>query len=249
MYLMKNPNNPLFRSLYRGIEALVRLVYPKIQIVGAENLPPDGCILVGNHAQLHGPITAVLYIPGTKRVWCAHEMMEMKLVPDYAYEDFWRDKPRSVRWLFRLCSYLIAPIAVLVFHEAPTIPVYRDSRVLNTLKKTVSALENGENVVIFPEGRTPHNQIVNRFQPGFVDAARLYTRRTGKPVSFVPMYLAPALKTLVFGKPIPYEPGSPIGEQLMEEITKLATALPRHRVVPYDNLPKKRHPFSKELTQ
>lgn len=42
--------------LYRLIKAAVRAVYPKIRVVGEENLPPEPVVYVGNHSQMNGPI-------------------------------------------------------------------------------------------------------------------------------------------------------------------------------------------------
>jgi hypothetical protein len=110
-------------------------------VEGAEHLPEDGCILVGNHCHMHGPITSELYVPGRHTTWCAAQMMELKEVPPYAYQDFWSGKPKAFRWFYRLLSYLIAPLSVLIFNHAYTIPVYHDQRLITTMKQTVAELE------------------------------------------------------------------------------------------------------------
>ena len=216
-------------------------------------MPEGACIIVGNHAQMNGPICAEFYISGKHTTWCAGEMMELKEVPSYAFRDFWSRKPKFARPFYKVLSYLIAPLSVCIFNNAHTIPVYHDNRLMSTFKKTVSALEKESRVVIFPECYTPYNQIVNDFQEKFVDAAKLYYKRTGKQLSFVPMYIAPARKMVYFGKPVVFDAASPIAEErnricsyLKDHITELALALPRHRVVCYANVPKKMRPYSKE---
>ena len=47
---------------YRIIRWFVWLFYPRTKVVGAENLPERDAIVVGNHAQMNGPITAELYL-------------------------------------------------------------------------------------------------------------------------------------------------------------------------------------------
>ena len=143
--------NQLTAALYRPVRGLVRLVYPKIKVVGAEKLPEGAAIIVGNHSQLHGPIACELYFPGHHATWCAGEMMALKEVPDYAYRDFWSGKPRLQRPFFRLASYLIAPLAVLIFNNADCIGVYRDRRVISTFRRTAESLREGKRVIIFPE--------------------------------------------------------------------------------------------------
>lgn len=238
---------------YRVIRGLVWLFYPKMKIEGAEHLPEGACVIVGNHAQMNGPICAEIYTPGKHMTWCAGEMMDLKAVPKYAFQDFWSGKPKATHPFYKVLSYLIAPFSVCIFNNAHTIAVYHDNRLMSTFKKTIAALEEESRVVIFPECYTPHNQIVNGFQQKFVDIAKLYYKRTGKPLSFVPMYIAPALKTVYFGKPVVFDPTAPIDEErhricsyLMDAITDIALALPRHRVVCYANVSKKLRPYSKE---
>ena len=237
--------------LYRLIKALVRLFYGKTRVVGAENLPDAPCIVVGNHCQMNGPIAVELDFPGQHYTWCAGEMMHLKEVPAYAFRDFWSAKPKAVRWFFRLASYLIAPLSVCVFNNANCIGVYRDASILSTFRETVEKLQSGVSVVIFPEHDPPVNNILSAFQDRFVTVARQYCRRSGEALRFVPMYLAPALKTMYLGEPVAYDPDAPSKEecrrvcaQLAERITALAVSLPRHRVVPYRNIPKKDYPYN-----
>ncbi len=239
-------NNKKISPLYKIIKAGVRFFYPRVTVEGAGNLPPEPCIIAGNHCQMHGPICCELYFPRKRYTWCAGEMMHLKDVPAYAYADFWSGKPGYIRWFYKVLSYIIAPLSVCVFNNADTIGVYHDGRILSTFKETAAALSEGASVVIFPEHNVPHNHIVCDFQDRFIDIARIHYRKTKTELSFVPMYIAPDLKKMYIGKPAKYNAQNPIEAErerikayLMDEITKIASGLPRHTVVPYANLAKK----------
>ena len=226
--------NKKISPLYRLIKALVRLFYGKTRVVGAEHLPDEPCIVVGNHCQMNGPIAVELDFPGEHWTWCAGEMMHLKEVPAYAFRDFWSAKPKAVRWLFRIASYLIAPLSVCVFNNANCIGVYRDTRIIHTFRETVDTLRNGGSVVIFPEHDPPRNNILSDFQDRFVTVA--------------------AFKTMYLGEPVRFDPDAPpkeecrrVSGELMARITDLAVSLPRHRVVPYRNIPKKNYPYNTPL--
>ncbi len=247
---MKEPNKFSY-ICFRIIRYLVWVFYPKITVEGLENLPEEACVVVGNHTKMNGPICGEIYFPGKRKIWCAHQMMYIKEVPAYAFQDFWSGKPKWTHWFYRLLSYIVAPISACVFNNANTIPVFRDNRLITTFKKTVTALDDGANVIIFPECYDPYNHIVNRFQDRFIDVAKLYYKRTGKAVSFVPMYIAPALKKMYLGKPITFCPDVPMEQErqricsyLMDEVTNIAVHLPRHTVVPYPNIPKRDYPVN-----
>lgn len=241
-------------ALYRVIKRLVRLFYPKFTAEGVQNLPQEPVIVVGNHSQLHGPIVCELYFPTERYTWCAYQMMHLKEVPAYAFQDFWSQKPKYTHWFYKIASCLIAPLSACIFTNANTIPVYHDARAVSTFKKTVNVLSQGSSVVIFPEHDVKYNNIVCDFQDKFIDVARLYYKRTGREISFVPMYIAPNLKKLYLGKPTQFHADQPmdlerrrICDYLMNEITDMARSLPEHTVVPYRNIPKKNYPSNKEV--
>ena len=235
--------------IYKILKFFVLLFYPKMEIDGMENLPDGPAIVVSNHTQLHGPISAELYFPGKHTIWCAGQMMNLKEVPCYAFEDFWSFKPWYSRWYYKLASFLIAPLSVCIFNNAHTIPVYRDSRLISTFRATISHLQEGAKVIIFPEYNRKHNNILYEFEDKFIDTARFYYKKTGEELSFVPMYIAPKLRKMVLGKPVRFCADRPIEaerrrirETLMREVTELACDLPVHIVVPYRNIPKKDYP-------
>ncbi len=235
--------------IYRIIKWFVRVFYPKMDVAGVENLPEEPAIIVGNHTKMNGPIACELYFPTERYTWCAGEMMHVKEVPAYAFQDFWSGKPGYIRWFYRLLSYMIAPLSVCVFNNANTIGVYHDTRVISTFKKTVSKLQEGASIVIFPEHDVAYNHILCEFQDRFIDVAKLYYRKTGKELFFVPLYIAPTIHKMYLGKPIRFCAANPMEEErkrictyLMTEITNIACALPLHIVVPYPNIPKKDYP-------
>lgn len=232
--------------------SIVRIFYRKREILGLENLSEEPALIVGNHAQAHGPISCQLFFPTKKKIWCIGQMMHVKEVPSYAYKDFWMYKPKWIRWFFKILSYVIALPASYYLSRGDTLAVYKDARLLATYKETMVKLEEGNNIIIFPECHEDFNDIVNEFQDKFVDVAKLYYKKTGKALEFVPMYNAAKIKKIVLGKPIKYDPNIDINEQrkiicdyLKEEITRIAKELPRHKVIPFKNIKKKDYKYSK----
>ena len=237
---------------FRFIRKIACFFYGKRKFIGLENIPNEPCVIVGNHAQLNGPLTAELKFPYKKKTWCIGNLMHLKEAPQYAFEDFWGYKPKRVQWFYKWLAYILSPLLVYLHTNADTIGVYKDNRVLSTFKKSVRALKNEEHIILYPECHTPYNNIVNEFQTRFVDIARLYYKETGKELSFVPMYIAATLKSVVFGHPIRYDSCVPIEQQrqdvceyLKNQITQIAQGLPVHTVVPYANISKKNYPKSK----
>ena len=244
------------KCIFKIVRWLVRLFYGKTDIVGIENLPEKDAVIVANHTQMNGPIVGELFMPENCYIWCAGQMMKMKEVPQYAFTDFWSQKPKWTHPFFKALSYIIAPLASCLFNNARTIAVYRDNRVLSTFRESVNMLKCGANLLIFPEKDETYNNILYKFQENFIDVARLYYKKTGTELTFVPMYVAPKLKKMYIGKGIKFNSQNDIADErtkiaqyLADEITEIARNLPEHIVIPYRNIPKKNYLTNKDVTE
>ena len=237
---------------FKLMKATISGFYGKVNHVGIENIPNEPCIIVGNHAQINGPIIAEMRSPFPHYTWCIGDMLHLKEFPSYAFQDFWRYKPKWTHWFYKMLSYILAPLGTYIFKNADVIGVYNDMRTVSTFKNSTKILKEGNHLIVFPEKHEAFNHIINEFKDKFVDLARLFHKETGKELSFVPMYIAPKLKTVIYGKPIKFNNNINIGEErkkvcdyLKSEITILAQSLPAHTVIPYANIPKKLYPKSK----
>lgn len=235
--------------LYLFICAMIRLFYRKPCFEGTENIPDEPCVFVGNHTQMNGPIISELYFPGKNSIWCAGQMMHWGEVAEYAFTDFWSFKPKIFHPFFRLLSWIITPLAVLIFNNASTVPVYHDTRLITTFRRSIELLQEGRSMIIFPEWNKRYNNILYDFQDKFVDLARFYYRKTKQALLFVPVYNAPKLHKTVIGKPVRFDPGAPIEferericKAMKDAITEMAASLPEHTVIPYRNIPKRLYP-------
>ena len=235
--------------MYKILRFFIDLFFQNMKIVGLEKLPQEPCILVGNHSQMNGPLMSELRLDIPHETWCAGTLMLWSDAARYAFDDFWSFKPRWTHPFYRLLSWLITPIAVCLFNNAHTIPVYHDVRLRQTYRRSVEAMDGGESLMIFPEKNEKDNHILYAFQDKFVDTARFYYKKTGRCAPFVPVYIAPALKRAYIGEPTVFRPEAPIEEErericayLRHEITAMAEALPEHTVVPYRNISKRLYP-------
>ena len=221
-----NKQKPRF---YVFLKKTVAFFYGKKRFEIPKDILEEPTVIVGNHAQMHGPLMFELYYPKQKKIWCIGQMMNRKEIPEYAMQDFWPYKGKVVRWFYKLLSHLMARPLAYIFNNADCIAVYKDARIMNTLKQSVYALKDGESLVIFPEKRQDFNDIINEFQDNFIDVARLYYKNTNKELAFTPAYVTPKLKKVVLGKPIKYnsslssdEKKKIIVEYLKEQITIIA---------------------------
>ena len=121
-----------------------------------------------------------------------------------------------------------------------TIPVYHDKRIVSTFKESVKMLSDGCHLVIFAESPVRYSEYVNEIQPGVVDLARLYYRKTKKALKFYPVYVEKKNRLISVGKPIAYQPQLDLDEQRREitsylsfHIDRLARQMKPHKPVPF----------------
>lgn len=232
---------------FRFLSSLIRIfATPKYEFIYAEEVV-DEAIIVGNHVKMNGPLAMQLRYPNNKKIWAISEVFDKKEFPDYAMRDFWPNKKNKK--IYRFIAKILAPLSAYIFKYADAIPVYRDHRFITTARATMKAISEKEHVIIFPEYHQPKNQIINDFLKNYIDVARLYYAKYKRNIKFYPMYIAPTIKKICIGKPIVFDNTNDfelekekINKYLQDEITNMAYALPKHIVVPYENLKKKDYP-------
>lgn len=170
-------------------------------------------VFLGNHAEIYGPIASALCFPVPVRFWViSHMMGRSGDVREYLYENTFSKKTFLPVFVRKLLARLMGWLSVNVMCGLNSIPVYRDSpmKLRMTLRKSVEALENGDNLMIFPEhpdGKYVKGS-VSEFSPGFLMLAEAWWKKTGKKLRILPVFANRTERTFTFGEEICYEPAN-----------------------------------------
>lgn len=218
---MEKKHNRFIRCLMR----VLRCVTPhKLKDVGNVRFTEDDPIVyLCNHGEFYGPITGMLYCPGFVRPWSISELC-CNLEEATAYikrytlkKVHWKDqyKQRVARILARGMLWLL--------HSVQAVPVFRHKprELITTFRKSVEALQEGANLLIFPEDpdTDPNSPGYKAGRPptlfrGFPMLAQVYYNRTGKRCRFMPVLCYRQGRTVSFGTEIVYDPDNdPIAER------------------------------------
>lgn len=217
---------------FRGILAIGRLVFPKHKTCWQEEPPPgEAAIYCANHAGAYGPVVMVTNFPRPFRPWVIDQVCFMKTFPAFSRMDFWHPKNPFSKGMFWVLSYLLAPLAKVIFCGVEAIPAHFNDNAHVTIQKSVQTLAEGKNVVIFPENRTPYSEYNEDFSSGFVYVARRYYRKTGQCLRFYPVFACRFNHTIQVGKPTVFRPEADFAEEreriknyLRDEMTRLGRA-------------------------
>ena len=119
--------------------------------------PENPIVFLGNHAEIYGPIASALNMPVNVRFWVISKMMfDKKVVRPYMYENTFSKKTFLPVFVRKFLAWYLGWLSVNVMNSLRAIAVYRDSpmKLRQTLRESVEALENGENLMI-GESRRP----------------------------------------------------------------------------------------------
>ena len=195
--------------------------------------PKNPVVFLGNHAEIYGPIASALCFPVPVRFWVISKMMfKKKDVRAYLYENTFSKKTYLPVFVRKLLAWYLGWLSVNVMNALRAIAVYRDSpmKLRQTLRESVEALEQGENLMIFPEH--PEGKYVkggiSELSPGFVMLAEAWWKKTGKKMRMMPVFANREKRTFTFGEEIVYEPENGYAaeqERILEAAYQQLTAL------------------------
>ena len=209
----------------RMLMFFLRCVMPH-QLKDVENVrlaEDDPIVYLCNHGEFYGPIAGMLYCPGFTRPWtiselCCDAQEATAYVKRYTLKKVdWADKTKQ-----RVAKF-IAKNMLRLMQAVKSIPVFRHKprELMSTFRQSVEALQNGANLLIFPEDpdTDPNSPGYKSGRPptlfrGFPMLAQVYYNRTGKCCRFVPVLCHKGGRTVSFGTEILYDPNNdPIAER------------------------------------
>lgn len=210
-------NRKRFWPINKLGELLLGLKYRnKVTVNFAEILPEqEAVIIVSNQAGSFGPLSLHYNYKRKKRMWLNSGLIIQEEIPDYLKDIYHIDNDGFKGKMLRYTSFLIKPVVSSAFKSVEAIPVYRDTRIKTTLRKTNETLRSGIDIILFPESCIKHSEFkyVNQLQDGFVFSALYYYKETGRRVRFYPAYVSMDKRVISIGKHILYDPNNTLREE------------------------------------
>lgn len=205
---MEKKKRKKYRPFIRFVIGLGRVFTRRQKVVG--KCPDSPCVYLVRHLDTGGVIGSFKSIPVVMRPW----VLDIFHSYDEAKRQF-KDYTFSVRMKkSKAFCAVVSPIAarflVSLVHSANSIPVYRGDKALKTIttiRESVKALENEDNLLIFPdvEYADVDDKSGGEIYKGFIAVDKLYFKRTGSHVKFVPVFMSK--KKVVIHPPVTFEEG------------------------------------------
>ncbi len=189
---------------------------PVKKAVFAEPIGNEPVIFLANHLGAVGPMYMAVTFPLREnvRIWCNEGMMEEKMTVEYIRHDWWwRPESKLAPLYSATIPYVARAIVPKVLRSAPTIAVYRDARIMTTMRQSLKALKEGKHIVIFPELPDGYGSHAEHLQMGWLNLVTMYKRATGKDIKMVPIHIDQKHRVFQVQKGITAAPDIPLAEQ------------------------------------
>ncbi len=191
---------------FRGLKTLMQCRYKAPEFIYLDGKPfEDGSLILSNHEGTDAPMSLEMYLDKTVRMWGAHEM-NSGLIKMYKYQTrvYFHEKKHWNLHLARLFCLIATPLTNLFYKGLNLISTYKDVRFFGTIKQSYTAIQNKENIVVYPEDSSKgYLATLEGFYAGFmVFAESCYKKSLDIPI--VVSYFRKEQKVFVFDKPIMY---------------------------------------------
>ena len=215
--------------------AIITFPFVKSKVIGKENVKKDdeARVFLANHYELFGPATCFLSFPYKNRVWVLDKMVNPKLMEEHMGLMIYRDFKKVPRFVKKIAIKVVKNLLLTAIKLAGGIPVSRGYSMKNiaAMQQSVATFEQGKSILIFPE-KDYVKQGIGELMDGFVYLGNYCYSKTGKKVSFYPMFISQKKRRICISEPIRYNPENSssvekdrIVAYIKEEMTKSHEAL------------------------
>ncbi len=168
------------RKLYfRILKKLMRSRYKEPDFVFLGEKITTGGLILSNHEGTDAPMSLEIYLDVPMRMWGAHEM-NSGVVSMYKYQTrvYYHQRKHWNIHLARLFCLIASPLTNLFYSGLDLISTYRDARFVKTIRESIEAVNQGDNVVIYADiadkGYLP---VLEGFHEGFYSLCNIALKK------------------------------------------------------------------------
>lgn len=191
--------NFLFRALRNFV-----MFFKKRPLIYDHNEDIIGpAIFVSNHSGAAGPMDLSMFFPYHFVPWGAHEMRgNYKSRWNYLYYIFYQQKLHYGKVRSFILATVLAVINPFLYSNMRLIPTYQDIRFTKSLRESLSYLDDGIPILVFPEDSSEgYFDTILKFNEGVVMLADYVHRSRDVNIPIFPVYYSKKDRAIEIGKP------------------------------------------------
>lgn len=191
--------------LFRILKGFLKIFLGKTKIVNINNCKIENkAIYLMNHCGARGPLIFEIKFPVRSSPWGAYPMCgNYRERWNYLYRVFYTQKLHWNKFKAFNIATVFAIISKWLYNSIGLIPTYTDARFLNSIKNSISVLNAGLSVVIYPEDSTTgYHDKTDKLNNGFIQLAKSYFKREGQDLPVYSIYYHRRKNTFLVDEPL-----------------------------------------------
>jgi hypothetical protein len=191
--------------IFDCVKKFLRLFKKKPKFIYLGEKVNEPSLILSNHVGSSGPLTWELYPEFPFRFWGTYEMnSSLPTLYKYLSKDYFHGKMHWPLWISRIFCVIAGPIVYCFYKGLELISTYPDARLKKTINTSIEVIEDGNNIIIFPEDSSVgYFDKLTKFFSGFLVLAERCFRR-GKDLPIFIAYFSKKDKKVVIDRPIRY---------------------------------------------
>lgn len=191
------------------------------QIQGS--LCDEPAIYLCRHNNVKGPVIALACIKHDIRPWVLSIFFKFGSAFRQFYGYTYTERFKLARPLAFIAAVISAAALSWLSNASNAVKVYRGSgSSLHTVRRTVNGLIGNESFLIFPDIDYSLNESsVNKIYEGFLICEKLYMKKTGRHLPFVPICIIEDAKIIRIGEPVFFRGNAPFGKERKKVAEKI----------------------------
>jgi len=193
---------------FRFVRWWAALIQPAKHVQSLEGVPQP-CIFLCRHRNMQGPIYSMSHMWPHCRPWILYPFCDRKEFARQMYDYTLTKRLGWPKWIAKPAGPFFAFFVVPLITAMRSIPVYRhDGRIRETFRQSLEALEAGDNLMIYPDIEyTSKAETVSSVYDGFFMLERMYHKKTGRHVPFVPVQIDMEARSITYGEAVLFGDG------------------------------------------
>lgn len=163
-------------------------------------------IFVSNHSGAAGPMDLSMFFPYYFVPWGAHEMRgNYRTRWKYLYYVFYQQKLHYGKFKSFFLATILAVINPFLYANMRLIPTYQDIRFKKSLRESLTYLDDGIPILVFPEDSSEgYFDTIIKFNEGVVVLADYVDKHRNLNIPIYPVYYSKRAREIEIGKPAYY---------------------------------------------
>lgn len=190
---------------FRVFKGFLKIFLRKSKVVNLSSAPlSEKAIYIMNHCGARGPLIFELRFPVRSSPWGAHEMCgNYRQRHRYLNHVFYRQKLHWNKFKSFFVATFFGMASKWMYNNIGLIGTYQDARFMVSLKNSISVLNAGLSIVIFPEDSTSgYYDRAKSYNNGFIKLAKLYKKREEQDLPVYTVYYNKKKNTFFVAEPL-----------------------------------------------